>query len=542
MKKNTFVEGTIISYILIVITKLLGALYVIPFYNIVGEEGWVLNTYAYNVYNLFLNISTSGIPVAVAIIIAEYNALKMINERDYAYKVATKVISIISVIAFLIMFIFAKYIALFFINGVEVGSNLSDIVMVIRVVSFCILIIPFLSITRGYLQGNKYVSPSSFSQLLEQIIRIAVVLIGSYVAINVLNMTSAQGVSVSLLGAFLGGVVAFIYLRSKIRKNKESFDEGKTKDSLKVNQREVIKKIIFYSIPIVIVSLTQNIYEIVDFKLILKGLVKIGISGAKAESYATMITASAPKICMIINALALGLVASIIPFIVNEFVNKNKENMNKLFNQALSTILYISIPLSCFIILFSKELYFIFYEYSLDGSIILITNSIVSIFFSINLVINTMLQSMKRYKLIYINSICGLVLNAVLDIPLIMLFNKVGVYPFIATLVATICGQLLSISIVMISLRKEFDFKYSDIYSNCAKVLINTLPAVIVMYLITLIKADSTLMILAKIALGGLSGVIIYLFITYKDKLMEDVFKQDMLKKVLSRFRRSKDE
>ena len=160
MKKNTFVEGTIISYILIVITKLLGALYVIPFYNIVGEEGWVLNTYAYNVYNLFLNISTSGIPVAVAIIIAEYNALKMINERDYAYKVATKVISIISVIAFLIMFIFAKYIALFFIKGVEVGSNLSDIVMVIRVVSFCILIIPFLSITRGYLQGNKYVSPS----------------------------------------------------------------------------------------------------------------------------------------------------------------------------------------------------------------------------------------------------------------------------------------------------------------------------------------------------------------------------------------------
>ena len=72
MKKNTFVEGTIFASMAFLIIKVLGAVYVIPFYKIIGETGGVLYSYAYNVYNVFLDISTSGIPIAVSIIIAEY--------------------------------------------------------------------------------------------------------------------------------------------------------------------------------------------------------------------------------------------------------------------------------------------------------------------------------------------------------------------------------------------------------------------------------------------------------------------------------------
>ena len=158
MKKNTFIEGTIVAYIAILLTKIIGAIYVIPFYKIVGESGGVLYSYAYNVYNLFLNISTSGIPTAVSIVVAEYNALKLFNEREYTYKIATKLIAVISFIAFIMMFVFAKYIGLFLIGDIEGGHSIESIELVIRVISFCLLVIPFLSITRGYLQGNKYVS------------------------------------------------------------------------------------------------------------------------------------------------------------------------------------------------------------------------------------------------------------------------------------------------------------------------------------------------------------------------------------------------
>ena len=69
MKKNSFVEGTFIATFAIIIVKILGVLYVIPFYRIIGESGGSLYSYAYNVYNLFLNISTAGIPIAISKII-----------------------------------------------------------------------------------------------------------------------------------------------------------------------------------------------------------------------------------------------------------------------------------------------------------------------------------------------------------------------------------------------------------------------------------------------------------------------------------------
>ena len=42
MKKNSFVEGTFIATIAIIIVKFLGVLYVIPFYKIIGEDGGAL--------------------------------------------------------------------------------------------------------------------------------------------------------------------------------------------------------------------------------------------------------------------------------------------------------------------------------------------------------------------------------------------------------------------------------------------------------------------------------------------------------------------
>lgn len=540
MKKNSFIEGTIFAYIAIILTKIIGAVYVIPFHRIVGDSGWILNTYAYNVYNLFLNVSTSGIPTAVAIIIAEYNALKMFNEREYAYKIATKVISIISIIAFLIMFIFAKQIALFFISDIEVGSSIENIVMVIRVVSFCLLIVPFLSITRGYLQGNKYTAVSSISQFIEQVVRIVIVLVGSYVVVNILNYSIALGTAVALSGTVIGAIAAYLFLRYKIHKNKEEFTKDLSSDEIKVTKKEVIKKIIFYAVPVVVVALTQNIYEIIDFKFILKGLTMIGISGVKAENLATIITASTPKICMIINALALGLIASVIPFIVSEYVKKNNKNMNALFNQAISTIFYVGLPLSLFLVIFSSETYYIFFGKSIEGSIILKMNAIVSIFFSASLVINTILQGMKKYKTVYINSVVGIVINALLDIPIIMLFDKLGFYPYLGTLTSTIVGLIISISIVMITLKKELDFKYKEILTCFLKIILYLLPSIIIMIILEkyIFISNSYFMTLILLAVSSLITIGLYILITYKTGLMNEIFKDDIIKKIMGRIRK----
>jgi len=65
LKKHSFIESTIISTLSIIFIKILGMIYVIPFYAIVGVQGSILYAYAYNIYGLFLEIATAGIPNAI---------------------------------------------------------------------------------------------------------------------------------------------------------------------------------------------------------------------------------------------------------------------------------------------------------------------------------------------------------------------------------------------------------------------------------------------------------------------------------------------
>lgn len=544
MKKNSFVEGTLIAYIVILLTKILGAVYVIPFYKIIGESGGVLYSYAYNVYNLFLNISTSGIPTAVAIIIAEYNTLKMFNDREKAFKVANKVISIISLIAFIILFVFAGQIGGFFVHDIDGSTSIESIKLVIRTISFCLIIIPFLSVTRGYLQGNKYVSNSSLSQLIEQVVRIIVVLVGSYIAINVLHYSIPIGVAVALTGTSISGLVAFLYLRHKINKNKSDFLKGVTdiKDA-KTSEKDIIKKIAFYAIPVIVISITQNIYDMVDMKLIIKGLYMVGYKASECEYFSSIITTWTPKICMIINALATGLCTSVIPFVVSSYVKKDYKELNKKYNQAINTILFIGIPLAIFLIINASDVYYIFYGRSKYGAEVLHFLSILSVFFSIQLVSNMMLQGMKRYKIVYINNVVGLCINALLDIPIILLLNKIGYKPYVGTILATITGLIVSLAIVFISLKINFKFNYKNVWKTGIYSLLLSISSIIIMLLFRKIFFINTGFILTLIELGisGLLSLGTYLIIAYKIGFIDEVFGNNTVDKLLIKLKIKKE-
>ena len=62
MKNNSFVMGAFITTFGIVISKVLGIIYVIPFHSVIGEKGGALYGYAYTIYSLFMSLATAGIP------------------------------------------------------------------------------------------------------------------------------------------------------------------------------------------------------------------------------------------------------------------------------------------------------------------------------------------------------------------------------------------------------------------------------------------------------------------------------------------------
>ena len=470
LKKNTFIQGTLITSIILIIIKILGALYVIPFYKIIGSNGGTLYSYAYNIYNLFLNISTAGIPVAIAMIISEYLALNMDDAKERAYKIGKKIILILSLVSFLIVFLGADVIAKFIISDVSGGNPVSDIAYVIRAMSFCLIIIPFLSALRGYLQGHKYVVPTSYSQLIEQVVRIFVVIFGSYLVIKVFKKPVNVGVAVSLLGAFIGGLVAYIYLSIKVKNNKNEFPVSEKKDA--VSNKVIVKKILSYCIPLIIISVVDNLYTIVDVKLIIKGLNMVGYSAIESEMMSGIVSTWAPKICTIIVAIAIALTTNIIPHVTSSFIKKDMKEVNRRFNQAISTMLLITIPMALMLLLLSNEGYFIFYGKSNYGPLILKVSAISHVFFGIWSVINTCLQSMRKFKVVYINSVAGLVSNAILDIPLILLFDKIGLPAYIATIVSTCIGYFISITIALVYLKKNMNFSYKISIETIKKMIL----------------------------------------------------------------------
>ena len=537
LTKNSFISGSIIATICIVITKVLGALYVIPFYKIIGSSGGALYSYAYNIYVLFLNISYAGLPVGISKIISEYNSLEYYYSKELAYKIGKRIVIIISLICFLILFFFSKTLAYLIIGNNTLGNTIDDISLVIKCVSFCLLIIPFLSVTKGYLQGHKFISITSISEVIEQLVRIFIILFGSFLVINILNKEIKYGVSVSVLGAFFGGLISYLYLKYKINKNKDKFIKERTNIKDNISSKEIIKKIITYSLPLIITSVVTNIYSMTDLSLIIRGLSSLGYNGSEVEEISSIISTWGNKICVLIQAVALGISVSLIPNIVSDYVKGDKVSFESKIIKSISMVIYLSLPLSVFISLNSKYLYTLFYGYSEYGIIILRYLVFVSFLSSMHLVLNMILQSINEYRVIYLNTIIGFLINGILDIPLMKLFNLYNIYPYYGAITSSIIGYMISIIIIIIYLKHGYSFKFTNIRNIIWKIII----PIIIMFTYNIIINrliifnENRLIQIPVLIVNFLISSGIYIFITYKFNILNNVFGDDIINRIKSK-------
>jgi len=367
LKKSNFLEGAFIATFCIIVTKILGVIYVIPFYDIIGEQGGTLYGYAYNIYNIFLIISSAGIPMAISKLTSEYNSLNMEDKKTRMYQLASNIIMIFSIFSFLICFIFAPQLSNLLIGTLEGGNKIEDVVFVIRLIAFALLVIPLLSIKRGYLQGHRYILEPSISQILEQIARIAIILIGSYLCVYIFKLPIKYAVGISVFAACLGGITTYIYLSIITKKNKKQLGLDKQKIKNKIYDKEIIKKIITYSIPFIVINLANSIYTFTDMVLIIRNLPKLGYTAMDTEFITSVFTTWGVKFVTILTSISTGLVISLIPNMVKDFTEKNIEKVNQNYNKCLKIIMLIVAPLAIFMSGMGNSLWNVFYGASTYG-------------------------------------------------------------------------------------------------------------------------------------------------------------------------------
>lgn len=542
MKKNSFLQGTIIASIAIIFIKIIGALYVIPFYKIIGEQGGSLYSYAYNIYNLFLTISITGFPIAISKIVGEYNEKGMFNAKETAFKLSKFIVLILGFVTFLIVFIFSNEIATLFIGNLEGGNDISSISFVIKAISFSLLIIPYVSILRGYLQGHKYITPSTNSQIIEQILRIAVVLLGSYLAINVFNKDIKIGVAVALSGAFIGGLGALIYLNIKIRKNKKDFIK-KDESNIFVSSKEIVKKIFIYSLPSIIISIVASLYDTTDQILVIRGASLLGFSTSDAETMGSIISTWGVKICMIVAAIGMAISINTIPHMVSSYINKDYKEVSNKLNQILKTALVIMAPMSIGVSILAKPLYAIFYGESLYGPLILSVVIFASLLANLNNVLNTALIGISEYKIIYINTILGVVLNLLMDIPFMIIFDKLGLFPVWGASFSSILSFSIATLLACTMLKQKYNISFKDFNSALKKVIISCVAFSIPLIILNIfVKWNYNFIVTFLImVLYMIIGASIYIYINCKNGLIYDIFGKDIFTKIKNKLKLGKE-
>lgn len=539
IKKNSFIEGAFITTLAIILTKAMGLLYVIPFYTIIGKQGGALYSYSYNIYTIFLAISTAGIPSAISKIITEYDTLKLEEAKIRTFKITKTIILVMSIICFSVMFIFSKNIATLIIGPLDATNKISDISFTIRCQSFAVIIVPILSISKGFIQGHKIMLPSSVSSVIEQAVRIFVILLGSYVALKILKLKLKISVGIAVSGAFFGALIALLYLKYIIRKNKKIFKIKKYKRKDKIENKEIILKIFKYSVPFIITSIATNIYTFTDMILIIRGLLLFHYEPFDIEFIQSAITTWSNKICAILSSISLGLSISLIPNIVSSYVKENFKEVESKLNQAIKIILVSSVPLIAGINVLSEPIWTLFYGPSHFGPIILKMLCVSVLFSNIYNITLSTLQGLNKFKIVYISTISGFLVNAFLDIPYMFLMNYFNLPEVWGPIISSITGFTISILISIKMLNKIHKITLKSTFKTTFKIIITAcIMSIILVCFNSLIgfnvtkKISSMIMVLTNVIIAAP----IYIFGCYKLGVFDDIFGKNCIKSLINRF------
>lgn len=478
MKKSGFIEGAIIATLAIFISKFLGIIYVIPFKSIVGDEGGALYGFAYSIYNIFLIISTAGIPLAISKLTSEYTENDSKMQKEYMFSAASKFVLVFSIVSFLICFTFAPSIAKFIVGSQDaVSSSLEDIAFVIRAVSFAVLVVPTLAISRGYLQGHGYMAPASFSQVVEQLVRILVIVGGSFVAYKVLHLSLRVTIGVAVFGACFGAIISYLYLIKKFNKVKK---EHKEEINLNKNEKKiVIGKIISYAIPFILINMATTLYSFTDMTLVIRGLHYLNFSKESVTTISGIFTTYGSKMNMIITSIATGIALSLIPTIAKSNVKKDLKDINDKFNKTLQIFFYVALPLSIFMSIFATQIWTIFYGPSEYGPIIMRYSILVASVDALSIMLTNGSTGLNESKIAYLSVIVGLIFNLLLDLPLMFICNSLNIYPYYGAITATLIGLIVSLIIPLVGLKEKYHLNYHD--------TIKKIPKLCLVYLIMIV-------------------------------------------------------
>jgi stage V sporulation protein B len=334
VQKQTFLEGAAILTIATIAVKVLGFLFKVPLKAILGSEGFGYFNTAYDVYNVLLMISTTGLPVAMSRMISESQTLENYAQIRKIYKVSRTVFLTIGVVGTLVMLIFCK--------GLSVMVTTNDRSWAaIAALAPCVLMICLVSSYRGFFQGQSNMTPTSVSQIYEAVFRFVLGLGAAWLVIKLTNGNRSLGAAGGILGVTIGCLVSMLYLRRQFIKTNQvlSMQGGEAKSG-----KSTMQELLAIAIPITLGAAGLQIINLFDTMIYMRRLTD-GLGWASLDADAAK---GVYNYCQTIFALPCSLITpitiSVIPSVTAALTAKNRKFARKTEESAIRMMGLITMP------------------------------------------------------------------------------------------------------------------------------------------------------------------------------------------------------
>lgn len=501
------------------LSRLLGAIYIIPWYAWMGRFGAQANALfgmGYNIYALFLLVSTVGIPVAVAKQVAKYNTKNQKDTSFYLIREFLKLMLLLGAIFALAMYVFSPLMAAWSGGG-------EDLVRVMRSLTLAVLVFPAMSVLRGFFQGFNNLKPYAVSQIAEQLIRVIWMLLTAFYIMELGSGNYVEAVTQSTFAAFIGmlaSIAVLIYFLWKEKMLSRVF--SKKPDHVTVDTKSLVIETTKEAIPFVVTGSAVQIFQIIDQWTFSNTMsLFTNYSKASLDIMFAYFAANPNKLTMILIAVATAVSGTGIPLLTENFVKKDKKAAAHLVINNIQMLTMFLLPAILGSVILAKPLYTIFYGQSDQLALNLFIAALIqTLFLAFYTLFSPMLQALFENRKALIYFAYGLIVKLVLQIPCIYLLQAYG------PLLATAVGLLVPIVLSYKQIHKVTSFSQTIVFRSNLLIAILTLLMGLVVALVTLglglvLSSDGRINSMIYILLVGTVGVAFYGYLTLKTRLLD---------------------
>ena len=515
-----------------IISRILGALYIIPWYSWFGSDKLQANalyTKGYTVYSIFLMIAISGIPSAVAKQVAHYNSKNEYGVSKRLFKTSLMALFILGAVCTLVFWLIAPFIS----------QGDPRMVSIYRSLALALLVIPAMSLLRGYFQGFQDMAPSALSQLIEQFLRIIYMLLATYITIKVMGLPFEVGVWQSTFAAFIGAVGGTLLLVGYYLKHKKRLDElvSQSNDQLEITNKTLLKEVLYQALPFIFIACAMSMFNLVDqftFPVIMQQAGAYSMTQINAL-YA-LFAGNANKLIMIVVALSTAMATTAIPLLSEAVARRDSALMKKQLLESLELLFFVMLPAVFGMAAVSRPLYLVFYGYEATGIFVLAISAYVALAMGLFNVLGSLLQGIYENKQAIKYTTLVLGVKLVLQYPLTLWLGVFG--PLLATGIAMSWASYLMLRFLYL----KYNLPTGQLQVNVNKMFIVAL----LMFGVTLLfvsgyymvfPGNSRLSALVGLSLAAGIGGYLYLLACFKLGLLQRILGIKVTSKLQKIFR-----